>query len=95
MDKTQPPKTIREVGLVLSYLSEDIHDLKIIVKEQSGVFATKEELLLLSERVAILERKEEPQKKAWFDSPTIKNLLITLGTLAAAIAAWFTVQTGR
>jgi len=46
MDTNQePPKTVKEVGIHLIYLSKDVSDIKKQLTEMSGHFVTKQELI--------------------------------------------------
>lgn len=46
MDTNQePPKTVKEVGIHLIYLSKDVSDIKKQLSEMSGHFVTKQELI--------------------------------------------------
>jgi len=46
MDTNQePPKTVKEVGIHLIYLSKDVSEIKKQLTEMSGHFVTKQELI--------------------------------------------------
>jgi len=46
MDTNQePPKTVKEVGIHLIYMSKDVSEIKKQLTEMSGHFVTKQELL--------------------------------------------------
>jgi len=47
MDKNhqEPPKTSREIGIHLVYMSKSIEELKVTVENLTNNFATKQELL--------------------------------------------------
>jgi len=49
------PTTIKEVGIHLAYMRQDINDVKKLLKELPNGFATKEELMAVSNRVTVLE----------------------------------------
>ena len=100
MDKLQPPKTIREVGLVLSYMQEDIHDLKNIIRDQNSIYATRHELNVVDEKVdAIVVQlggiatNESSAKIRVLNGR--EKLFIALSIMATAIAAYITNIVGK
>lgn len=89
MNQHEPPKTIREVGLVLYYMNQHIAELTNTVKEQNGVFATKEELEDLEVRVQNLENATKVKSNAtWIDNPKVQAVLGALAITIAAVGAW-------
>lgn len=68
------PATIKEVGIHLAYMRDDIRELTGLVKEMPNGFATKEELLHLAARVKILE---DTKGSIWsrFGLPTVYSVI--------------------
>lgn len=54
-DHKQPPTTVKEVGIHMGYLREDISDLKDLLESHIELAATKADLVALSVRVNKLE----------------------------------------
>lgn len=54
---TEAPTTIKEVGIHVGYMRDDIRELKEIVKTLPTAFVSIKDHQELIERVAILERK--------------------------------------
>lgn len=71
---TKPPTTVKEVGIHLGYIREDIKELKDIVKEMPNGFVTKDQHAELDKRVVKLE-----------DRQNLKNILLWVGLVASAI----------
>src|ERR1700685_967399 len=68
------PSTIKEVGIHLAYMRQDMFELKRLIQELPNGFATKEELLGVSNRVTALE---EEHGSVWirFGIPTASAFL--------------------
>lgn len=49
------PSTIKEVGIHMAYMRQDIAKLTTLVEQLPNGFATKEELLAVDSRVTVLE----------------------------------------
>lgn len=56
-DHQKPPTTIREVGIHVGYLRDDITDIKITLKELAEGAVTRNEFDALSEKVKTNEEK--------------------------------------
>lgn len=50
------PSTVKEVGIHIAYLRQDINDLKDLVKDLSGVYVTTDRFQGIEERVEELEK---------------------------------------
>lgn len=72
--RVQPPTTVKEMGIHLGYLRDDIQELKTIVKEQGEHYATNVALSALDIRVNSLEKHND-----------LKNTLLWVGLVASAI----------
>lgn len=70
----ESPTTIKEVGIHVGYMREDISELKELIKEMPNTFATKSEVTDLRLRVIKLEAKNG-----------IKTTLLWVGLVASAI----------
>lgn len=80
MDTNQePPKTVKEVGIHLIYLSKDVSDIKKQLSEMSGHFVTKQELI-----DAIQTRRIE-QKQICDNVQDIDNRLCNVEKIINAI----------
>lgn len=64
MDKHEPPKTMREAGIVLAYMQRDISEMKQLMKEQGGFYATKHELADVNERIDETNERIDKIEKA-------------------------------
>jgi len=74
MPSEDPPKTVREVGIVLSFMAKDIKSLTDTVSKFPDGFATKDALAGVDSRVTKLESRNG-----------IKNTLLWVGLVASAI----------
>lgn len=74
MEHTDPPVTIKEVGIHIGYMRDDISELKEIIKAMPSGLATKDELLKLDKRVVSLESRDN-----------LKQTLLWVGLVASAI----------
>lgn len=74
MEKQEPPATIKEVGIHITYMREDIHELKRLVESMATSFATKDEVEAVKKRVSKLERRNDA-----------KNTLLWVGLVTSAI----------
>lgn len=86
MDKQEPPATIKEVGIHIGYMREDIHALTDEIKDLKSGFATKEE-------VSSLKNAGEAEHQAIWDE--IKSIKSTarwwVGIILTAIATATTI----
>ncbi len=73
-EQTEAPSTIKEVGIHIGYMRNDISELKKIMETMPNGFATKDELMQLDKRVVTLESKNN-----------LKNTLLWVGLVASAI----------
>jgi hypothetical protein len=73
-EHVEPPSTIKEVGIHIGYMREDISELKKLLETMPGAFATKDDLAGLTARVIILEKRNGA-----------KNTLLWVGLVASAI----------
>lgn len=73
-EHTEPPTTIKEVGIHIGYMRQDINDLKDLVRSQSGLYAPQRDLEELDKRVAKLEGRNN-----------IKDTFLWVGLVASAI----------
>lgn len=72
--RSQPPTTVKEMGIHLGYLRDDIQELKGIVKDQTTIYATNAGVTALEARVSTLEKRSD-----------LKNTLLWVGLVASAI----------
>ena len=71
---TAPPKTIEEIGIHLIYMSQELKELKDVVKEMPNGFASIKDLGALATRVTVLENRNN-----------LKNTVLWVGLVASAI----------
>lgn len=73
-DHIEPPKTVKEVGIHMGYMRDDIRDVKKLIRDLSNGFATKEDHARLEARVDVLEKRNG-----------FKQTLLWVGLVASAI----------
>lgn len=73
-EHTEAPSTIKEVGIHIGYMRQDITEMKKILETLPSAYVTKESHAELEVRVAALETKN-----------TLKNTLLWVGLVASAI----------
>lgn len=54
----EPPTTIKEVGIHIGYMRDDLRELKNIVKSLPTAFVSLKEHQELVDRVSVLERRQ-------------------------------------
>lgn len=84
-DHTKAPTTIKEVGIHIGYMREDLTDLKKVVESFTESAATKAELAALNKRVDSLERKR------WIQN----TLSAILGAVLAILIGFFFQNIGK
>ena len=83
MDKNleeNAPTTVKEIGIHLSYMQQDIRDLKQLISDQGNHFVTRDEHRLLEERVGVLESGVR-----WLVGTVILGVV---GTILRMIGLW-------
>lgn len=73
-EHTESPSTIKEVGIHIGYMRDDIAQLKKIMETLPSGFVTKDDHMALDRRVVKLEGKDN-----------LKNTLLWVGLVASAI----------
>lgn len=71
---SKAPTTVKEVGIHLAYMSQDISELKHLMEEMPKGFTPLTDHSELKDRVAKLENRQD-----------IKNTLLWVGLVASAI----------
>lgn len=92
MDKLEPPKTIREIGIVLFYTNESLEKLTKTVEKQSGIYVSRDEHNDLKDRVKDLEDKG--LKPAGGLLQAKEKLILGLAGLATAVSVALTAYFG-
>lgn len=87
MEKHTPPETIREVGIVISYMQEDIAEVKAIAKELSQSFASKESVEALNKTVVDVNERLKVVEKHLAEKP--QEPLIPPQQQKTTIQAWW------
>lgn len=90
MEKSEAPTTIKEVGIHISYLREDMHALTNEIKDLKSGFATKEEISNLKESA------DQEHKAIWEEIKNIKSsarwwvgtILVGFSIAIAALGLW-------
>lgn len=102
MDESQPPTTVKEMGIHLFYVGNEIHRLTSLLEEYNKSFVPRSELDLkfnsLQDRAdknaeGILENKVAIAKKSatsWIDN--LKNIFLVLTTFTALYAVMQLIQ---
>lgn len=52
----EPPQTIKEVGIHIGYMRQDITDMKKLMESLPNGFASKEEVASLDKRISAVEK---------------------------------------
>ena len=76
----EAPTTIKEVGIHIGYMREDIANLTALVKEMPSGFATKSELIEIDKRVTVLEKARS------------KNWLLNTASAGVGALLFFLIQ---
>lgn len=73
-EHNEPPTTIKEVGIHIGYMRNDMADMKKILETMPSAYVTKEEHAAHDRRLIALESKNN-----------LKNTLLWVGLVASAI----------
>lgn len=79
-DHTESPTTIKEVGIHIGYMRQDIASLTALVKEMPNGFATKGDLIDIDKRVTVLEKARS------------KNWILNTGSALVGALLFFLIQ---
>jgi len=79
-DHIEAPTTIKEVGIHIGYMRQDIADLTKLVKDLPNGFATKAELLEHDKRITSLEKARS------------RNWLLNTGSAGVGALLFFLIQ---
>lgn len=83
----QPPRTVKEVGIHMGYMSDDIAELKDLLKKMPEGFATKDQILAVQVKISGLEKRLVSLET----KGTIKTTLIWIGLVATTLISVFSV----
>lgn len=85
-DHKNPPETVKEVGIHIGYLREDITDLKTLLTSHINNAALKSDVDRLMLRVDTLEDKDETSK--YFTRLEGRAVSAVLGICIAVLTLW-------
>lgn len=80
-DHIEPPTTIKEVGIHIGYMREDMNELKEMVKQLPNGFASKVDLTALEVRVTKLEKRNDLKN-------TLQWVALVVTTIISILAAY-------
>jgi len=79
-EHVEAPTTIKEVGIHIGYMRQDIADLTALVKDMPSGFATKQDVLDIDKRVSVLEKARG------------KNWILNTGSAGVGALLFFLIQ---
>lgn len=75
-DHQEPPKTVKEVGIHLVYMKEDMVELKNLVKELKDGYVTRQEFEEF--RTETDKRFNETKRRTWLQNTLSAGAVLTL-----------------
>ena len=79
-EHVEAPQTIKEVGIHIGYMRQDIADMKKLIETLPSGFASKDDIIILDKRITVLEKARS------------KNWLFNTASAGVGALLFFLVQ---